>query len=83
MRVIETLTKQHPEALLRTDFGMMQSMETYEATIRCKEEVGVGTSQTRQGIESRTVHGNEDRGGETRLQEEFDPMNIVVIGHVY
>jgi hypothetical protein len=83
MRVVETLTKQHPETSLRTNFGTMQSMETYEATIRCKEEIGIGTSQMREGIESCTVHGDEDRGGETRLREEFDPMNIVVNGHVY
>jgi hypothetical protein len=83
MRVVETLTKQHPETSLRTNVRIMQSMETYEATIRCKQEVGIRTSQMREGVESCTVHGDKDRRGETRLREEFDPIYIVVIGHVH
>jgi hypothetical protein len=56
-------------------------VEAYEATISCKEEIGVGTTQTRKGVESGTVHSDKDGRRETRLREEFDPMNIVVIGH--
>jgi hypothetical protein len=56
-------------------------VEAYEATVSCKEEVGIGTSQTGKGIESGTVHSNKDGRGETGLREEFNPMNIVVIGH--
>jgi hypothetical protein len=62
---------------------MMQSLETYEATIYCKEEVGVRTSQTRECVEGGIVYGDEDRRGETRLWEEFDPMYIVVIRHIH
>jgi hypothetical protein len=83
MRVVETLTKQHPETSSRTNFGMVQSMKTYEATIRGKEEVSIRTSQTRECVEGRAIYGDEDRRGETRLREEFDPMYIVVIGHVH
>jgi hypothetical protein len=82
MRVVETLTKQHPETSLRTDFGTMQSLETYEATIRCKEKVGIGTHQMREHIKSCTVYSYEDRGREMRLWEEFDPVDVVVIRHV-
>jgi hypothetical protein len=56
-------------------------MEAYEATISRKEEIGVRTTQTRKGVKSGTIHNDKDGGGETRLREEFDPMNIVVIGH--
>jgi hypothetical protein len=81
MRIVQALTEQHPETCLRTDGGMMKSMEAYEATISCKEEISVGTIQTRKGVESGTIHSDKDRRGEMRLREEFDPMNIVVIGH--
>jgi hypothetical protein len=74
MRIVQTFTEQHPETSLRTNDGTMQSMETYEAMVSCKEEVGVRTSQTRDGVESCTIHSDEDRRGETRLWEEFDPM---------
>jgi hypothetical protein len=83
MRIIQTLTEQHPEISLRTNGRMMQSMEAYEATISCKEEVGVRTSQMRDGVESCTIHSDKDRRGEMRLREEFDPMYIVVIEHVH
>jgi hypothetical protein len=83
MRIVEPLTKQHPKTSLTTNVGTMQSTETYEATISCKEEVGIRTGQTREGVERGAVHGDEDRRGETRLQEEFNPMYIVVIRHVH
>jgi hypothetical protein len=56
-------------------------MEAYEATIGCKEEIGIRTIQTRKSVESGTIHSDKDGRGETRLREEFNPMNIVVIGH--
>jgi hypothetical protein len=56
-------------------------MEAYEATISCKEEIGIGTIQTGEGVESGTVYSNKDGRREARLREELDPMNIVVIGH--
>jgi hypothetical protein len=56
-------------------------VEAYEATISCKEEIGVGTIQMGKGVECGTIHSDKDGRGETRLQEEFNPMNIVVIGH--
>jgi hypothetical protein len=42
-------------------------MEAYEATIGCKEEIGIRTIQTRKGVESGTIHSDKDRRGETRL----------------
>jgi hypothetical protein len=56
-------------------------METDEATIGCKEEIGIRTVQTGKGVEGSAVHSNENGRGEARLWEELDPMNIVVIGH--
>jgi hypothetical protein len=56
-------------------------VEAYEATISCKEEIGIGTVQTGEGVEGGAVHSNKDRRREARLREELDPMNIVVIGH--
>jgi hypothetical protein len=62
---------------------MMQSLETYKATVRCEEEVGIGTHQTRECITRGTIYGYENRGKEMRLGEEFDPVDVVVIGHVH
>jgi hypothetical protein len=59
----------------------MNGVETYETTIGGEEEVGVRTSQTREGIERGTVHSNKDGRREVRFWEEFDPMHIVVFGH--
>jgi hypothetical protein len=56
-------------------------VEAYEATISCKEEIGIGTIQMGEGVKSGTVHSNKDGRREVRLREELDPMNIVVIGH--
>jgi hypothetical protein len=44
MGIIKPLTKQHPQTVLRTDFGAVHGLETYKATIGGKAEVGVGTS---------------------------------------
>jgi hypothetical protein len=81
MRIIQALAEQHPETSLRTNFGTMKRVETYETTISCKEEIGVRTIQTGKGVERGTIHSDKDGRGETRLREEFNPMNIVVIGH--
>jgi hypothetical protein len=59
----------------------MQSMVANEATICCKEQISIGTGQTRQHVESYAVNGREDRSGETGLQEELDPMSIVIVRH--
>jgi hypothetical protein len=56
-------------------------METDEATIGCKEEIGIGTVQAGKGVEGSAVYSYKDWRGEARLPEELDPMNIVVIGH--
>jgi hypothetical protein len=69
MRVVETLTRQHPETSLRTDFRTMQSLETDEAMIRCKEKVGIGTCQMREHIKSCTVYGYKDRGCKGNLTD--------------
>jgi hypothetical protein len=60
----------------------MHSLEADEATIHCEEEVGIGTRQTRERIKSGTIYGYKNRGREMRLGEEFDPVDVVVIGHV-
>jgi hypothetical protein len=60
----------------------MHSLETYEATVHCEEQVSIGTRQTRERIEGGTIYGYKNRGGEPRLGEEFDPVDVVVIGHV-
>jgi hypothetical protein len=75
------LTEQHPKTALRTRGGTMHSLETYEATISGEEEVGIGTSQTRKGVERGTVHSNKHGRREARLWEEFNLMHIVEIGH--
>jgi hypothetical protein len=61
---------------------MMHSLKADEATIHCEEEVSIGTRQTRERIKGGTVYSNENRGREMRLGEEFDPVDVVVIGHV-
>jgi hypothetical protein len=55
MRVIKTLAEQHPNTLLRTTFGTVQSMETDEATVCCEEEVSVRTSRTRECVKCHTM----------------------------
>jgi hypothetical protein len=58
---------------------MMQGMEANKATICGKEQIGVRTSQMREHVECYAIHSNEERGGETRLWEELDPMSVVII----
>jgi hypothetical protein len=50
--------------------------------VRCEEEVSIGTRQTREHIKGGTIYCYENRGRKTRLGEEFDPVDVVVIGHV-
>jgi hypothetical protein len=59
----------------------MQSMVANEAMIFCKEQISVGTSQTRQHVKSYAVNGREDWSGEIGLWEELDPMSIVIVRH--
>jgi hypothetical protein len=75
------LTEQHPEATLETILRPMQSMVANETTICCKEQISVGTSQTRQHVKSYAVNGREDRRGEMGLREELEPMSIVIVRH--
>jgi hypothetical protein len=56
-------------------------MKADEATVHCEEEVGIGTRQTRERIEGGTIYGYKNRGRETRLGEELDPVDVMVIGH--
>jgi hypothetical protein len=81
MRIIQMLTKQHPKAMLRTGFRTVQGMITNEAATRCKEQVSIGTGQTRERVEIYAIDGYEGGSGKARLWEELDPMRIVVIGH--
>jgi hypothetical protein len=46
MRVVETLTEQHPKTTLGTTLCAMHSVATHKTTIGGKEQVRVGTSQT-------------------------------------
>jgi CobQ-like glutamine amidotransferase family enzyme len=59
----------------------MHSLKADEATVRCEEEVGIRTRQTRERIKGSTIYGYENRGRETRLGKELDPVDVVVIGH--
>jgi hypothetical protein len=66
---------------LGADLRAVHSLKADEAMVRCEEEVGIGTRQTRERIKGSTIHGYENRGREMRLGEEFDPVDVVVIGH--
>jgi hypothetical protein len=70
MRIVQALAEQHPETSLRTNFRTMKRVETYETTISCKEEIGVGTVQMGKGVEHGTIHSNKDGRGEMGLREE-------------
>jgi hypothetical protein len=59
----------------------MQDMVTNEATTCCKEQVSIGTGQTRERVECNTINGDENWSGKARLREELNPMNIVVVRH--
>jgi hypothetical protein len=60
---------------------MMHNLKADEAMIRCEEEVGIRTRQTREHIKGGTIYGYENKGREMRLGEEFDPVDVVVIRH--
>jgi hypothetical protein len=53
----------------------------YEATIGRKEQIRVGTSQPGQRIEHYIIHGCKDRGRETGLEKELNPVYVIVIRH--
>jgi hypothetical protein len=59
----------------------MEGVVADETTICCEEQIGVRARQTRQRVESDTIHGHKDRSREARTRIEFNPMNVVVIGH--
>jgi hypothetical protein len=44
MGIVQTLAKQHSNAMLGTVLSMMHSVVTYEAAISGKEQIRVGTS---------------------------------------
>jgi hypothetical protein len=46
MRIVETFTKQHPEATLGAVLRTMHGVATYKTTISGKEQIRVGTSQS-------------------------------------
>jgi hypothetical protein len=74
-------TKQHPETALGTTLRPMQSMKTDEATIGGKEQIRVGTGQSRQHVKGDAVNGRKDRSRETGLWKELDPMSIMIVRH--
>jgi hypothetical protein len=81
MGIVETLTEEHAQTSLRARLRTVQRVETNETTVSREEEIGIRTSQARQGIECNTINGHEDGGGKARLGEEFNPVDIVVIRH--
>jgi hypothetical protein len=81
MGIVQTFTKQDPKTSLRAGGGMMYGVETYEAMVGGKEEIGVRTYQTRKSIKRGAVHSNKDGRRKARLWEELNPMHIVVFGH--
>jgi hypothetical protein len=60
---------------------MMRFRETDKAAVSQEAQVGIVVGQTRQSIESDTVHGYKRRGREQQLFKERDPVDAVVIGH--
>jgi hypothetical protein len=60
---------------------MMEGVVADEKTIRCEEQIGVRARQTRQRVKGDTIHGRKDRSREVRVRIEFNPMDVVVIGH--
>jgi hypothetical protein len=67
--------------MLGTILRMMQSVVTHEATICRKEQISVGTSQPGQHVEHYAINGRKDRSGEMELQEELDPVRVVIVRH--
>jgi hypothetical protein len=68
MGIIQPLTEQHAKTTLGTNLGTMHSLEAYETAISGETKVGIGTSQTGQGIERHTVDSNEDGRREVGLR---------------
>jgi hypothetical protein len=56
-------------------------MEADEAMIGSKQQIRVGTGQTRQCVKGYTIHGHKDRGRETGLWEELDPVRVMIVRH--
>jgi hypothetical protein len=81
MGIVDTLTEEHAQTSLRAHLRTVQRVETNETTVSREEEVGIRTGQARKGIERSTIDSHEDGGGKARLGEEFNPVDIVVIGH--
>jgi hypothetical protein len=79
MGIVETLTEEHAQTSLRAHLRTVQRVETNETTVSREEEVGIRTGQAGEGVERSTVDRHEDGGGEARLREEFNPVDIVVI----
>jgi hypothetical protein len=77
--IVEALTKKHAQTSLRAHLRTVQRVETNKATVSREEEVCIRTGQAGEGVERSTVYRHEDRGGEARLREEFNPVDIVVI----
>jgi hypothetical protein len=82
MGIIQPLTEQHAQTALGTNLSTMHSLKAYETAIGSETKVGVGTSQTRQGVERHTVDSNEDGRREAGLRIEFNPVRVMVIGHI-
>jgi hypothetical protein len=61
---------------------MMYGLETYKAAIGGKAKIGVGASQTRQSVKSDTVYSNKDGRREAGLGIEFNPVGVMIIGHL-
>jgi hypothetical protein len=70
MGIIQTFTKQHPQATLGTALRTVQGVITNEAVTCCKEQVGVRTSQMRKCVKSYAVNGYEERGRKARLRTQ-------------
>jgi hypothetical protein len=66
---------------LGTTFGAVEGVVADETTIHREEQIGVRARQTRQHVKGDTIHGHKDRSREVRMRIEFNPMNVVVIGH--
>jgi hypothetical protein len=66
---------------LGENIGTVHGLKADEAAIRGEEKVGIRASQARKHIKSDTIDGDKNRRGEARLEEELDPVDIMVIGH--
>jgi hypothetical protein len=59
----------------------MKHMEANKAMIHCKEQVDIGTSQTRKCVKHYAIRSNKDVGRAMGLWEELYPMCVVIVGH--